>query len=407
MNKKLCLSAAALLVATGVSAQKKDFNFDFYGQIRADVFYNTRACEETVDGLFNSFPKDRVNDATGKDLNGADNSGFYMLYSRVGVDVTGPALHNGKIKTSAKVEADFRGSSTTYSILRLRHAYLNLDFGASKLLVGQTWHPLYGEVSPETLSLEIGAPYNPFSRAPQVRYRLNKKAFQLTAAALWQMQYLPIGVTNSGTEDMIKHSNTPEFYLGVDYKSTSFQIGVGADLTSLTPRTQSTVLDKTYKVNERITAVSYEIHAKYKANNLYIGAKSVLGNNLTQTSTIGGFAVSKIDAVTGKQTYTPLRVSSSWLDISYGKTWRPTLFAGYVKNLGASKDVSTIYGRGTKIDQVYRVGGNITYNLPHWKFGLEYMYENAAYGTPDKKAKVKDTHTVDNHRVMASALFMF
>lgn len=96
--------------------------------------------------------------------------------------------------TSAKVEADFRGSGTSYSTIRLRHAYLNLDWGRSALLLGQTWHPLFGDVSPQILNLSVGAPFQPFSRAPQIRYRYTHKGFQLTGAAIWQSQYLSQGI---------------------------------------------------------------------------------------------------------------------------------------------------------------------------------------------------------------------
>ena len=43
-------------------AQLKDFKFKFYGQIRTDFYYNSRANEETVDGLFYMYPKDEVLD---------------------------------------------------------------------------------------------------------------------------------------------------------------------------------------------------------------------------------------------------------------------------------------------------------------------------------------------------------
>jgi hypothetical protein len=83
-------------------------------------------------------------------LNSTPNSNFYTLYSRLGVDVAGPKL--GTAKTSAKVEVDFRGTGTSYSVIRLRHAYLNLDWGKSALLLGQNWHPLFGDVSPQILN---------------------------------------------------------------------------------------------------------------------------------------------------------------------------------------------------------------------------------------------------------------
>ena len=85
------------------------------------------------------------------------------------------------------------GSGTTFSVVRLRHAYLNLDWGTSALLLGQTWHPLYGDVAPQILNLNMGAPFQPFSRAPQIRYRYKTGDIQITGAALWQSQYLSQG----------------------------------------------------------------------------------------------------------------------------------------------------------------------------------------------------------------------
>ena len=102
------VSYTHLLLSAKSFAQDKDFNYKFYGQIRTDFYYNSRANEETVDGLFYMYPKDKVYDATGKDLNETANGSFYTLYTRLGVDVQGPKL--GRAKTSAKVEMDFRGS---------------------------------------------------------------------------------------------------------------------------------------------------------------------------------------------------------------------------------------------------------------------------------------------------------
>jgi hypothetical protein len=58
-------------------------------------------------------------------------------------------------------------------------------------------------------------------------------------------------------------------------------IGAGIEMVSLTPRTQATVEDKIYKVSERITSLSYEVHMKYNSEKWLVAAKSVLGSNLT------------------------------------------------------------------------------------------------------------------------------
>lgn len=424
LMKKHILITLCLITVSSSFAQMKDFKFKFYGQIRTDLYYNSRANEETVDGLFYMYPKDKVRDEDGNDLNSTPNSNFYTLYSRLGVDVAGPKL--GKAKTSAIVELDFRGTGTSYSVVRLRHAYFNLDWGKSALLVGQSWHPLFGDVSPQILNLSVGAPFQPFSRAPQIRYRYANKSFQFTGAAVWQSQYLSQGPVGK-SQDYIKKGCIPEIYVGADYKNNGLLVGVGIEMLSMKPRTVSTIdkpgeavngaspiVSHTYKVDERITTLSYEAHVKYTNKDWFIGAKSVLGSNLTQASGLGGFGVKSVNERTGEQKYTPIRFSSSWFNVVYGKKWKPGVFVGYAKNLGTSDELYTndgkaqLYGTGTNLDQLVTAGAELTYNVPHWKFGLEYTLSSAWYGSLNaSNGKIKDTHAVCNNRIVAVAMFMF
>ncbi len=408
MRKQLLLLPLSLLALNGIAEEvesKKGFELKIYGQVRADLFYNTRANEESVDGLFYSYPKDHNYDAEGNDLNNKDNSNMYLLYSRLGLDVKGPDM--GEATTSAKIEFDFRGSGTTLSVVRLRHAYFNLNWGKSSVLAGQTWHPFYGDVAPQILNLNMGAPFQPFSRAPQVRYRFNHNAFQLTATALWQSQYLSNGPDGKSNK-YIKNSCVPELHFGADYKTSNFMVGAGIDMTSLVPRTQASVNDKIFKVNERVTTFSGEVHVKYTSPMWYIAAKSVLASNLTQTSMLGGYGVKRVDAITGEQSYSPNRNSSSWINVVYGKKWKVGVFGGYMKNLGTTDAVSKMYGTGTNVDQLLSGSAEITYNLPHWKIGLEYNHTSAWYGDLNPaNGKIINTHSVGNNRFVASATFSF
>lgn len=317
----------------------------------------------------------------------------------------GPRL--GRAKTSAKVEMDFRGSGTTFSTVRLRHAYLNLDWGKPSLLLGQTWHPLYGDVAPQILNLNMGAPFQPFSRAPQIRFRYKAGDIQLTGAAIWQSQYLSQG-PDGKSQKYIKESCIPEIYIGADYKRSNWLVGAGIEMISLKPRTQSVVEDEVYKVDERVTALSYEVHMKYTSPLWYVAAKSVLGSNLTQVSMLGGYGVKSTDARTGEQEYSPNRNSSSWLNIAYGKKWKPAVFLGYMKNLGTSDEISKMYGTGTNVDQLVSTSAELTYNVPHWKLGVEYNLTSAWYGSmKSSNGKIIDTHSVSNNRLVATVLFMF
>lgn len=427
MKKYILLSLSLLTTASSFS-QLKDFKFKVYGQIRTDFYYNSRANQESVDGLFYLYPKNESLDANGKDLNATPNSNFYTLYSRLGLDVAGPKL--GTAQTSAKVEVDFRGSGTSYSVIRLRHAYFNLDWGKSAMLVGQTWHPLFGDVSPQILNLSVGAPFQPFSRAPQIRYRFTDKHIQLTGALVWQSQYLSQGIDpenptkSKKSQEYLKQGCLPEVFIGADYKTNGFLAGLGVEMLSMKPRTEASWEEQVYnsaignnimsthtlKVNERITTLSYEAHAKYSSPKWFIAAKTVLGSNLTQTSGLGGFGIKAIDQNTKEQKYTPIRFSSSWLNLVYGKKWKPGIFVGYAKNLGTSDELvsSQLYGTGTNLDKLITTGAELTYNVPHWKFGVEYTLSSAWYGKLNKlDGKITDSHSVSNSRIVAVAMFLF
>ncbi|MGM9758674.1 MAG: hypothetical protein ACI30I_00985 [Parabacteroides sp.] len=392
-------------------AQKMNFTYRFYGQVLGDLFYNSRANAESVDGLFYLYPKDKRPDADGNDLNAQANGSFYLLYSRLGLDVTGPQI--GSAKSSLKLEVDFRGSGSNWAVMRIRHAYVNLDWGRSALLVGQTWHPLFGDVSPQMLNLNTGAPFQPFNRSPQFRYRYTQQGWQLTAAALWQLQYLSTG-PNGKSEEYIKNSCVPEFYFGIDRKHGQWQAGAGLEVLSLVPRTETTMNTEgktlTFQVNERITTLSGEVHFKYQADNWFVAGKSLLTSNLTQTSNLGGYGVTAIDSRTGEQSYAPYRFSQTWLNVVYGKKWKPGLFVGYAKNLGAKEElVGKTYGVGLDVDQIFSTNIQLSYNLPNWRVGVEYSPSWAWYGTADweEGGRIAQTHSIANHRVVGVLIYQF
>ena len=102
-------------------------------------------------------------------------------------------------------------------MLRIRQAYVNLDWGKSAVLVGITWHPLFGAVMPDVLNLSTGAPFQPFNRSPQIRYQYKANSrVQLMASVLWQLQYLSSGPKGM-SEDYIKNSCIPEMFVGADF----------------------------------------------------------------------------------------------------------------------------------------------------------------------------------------------
>jgi len=383
-------------------AQRDGITYKFYGMVRNDVHFNSRQNNESVDGALLSYPKGKSPDAAGNDVNAVSALNFYNMHTRLGVDLTGPSL--GEWKTSAKIEMDFRGSSTTLGIVRMRHAYFQIANKTSSFLVGQTWHPLNNTVSSELMNLNVGAPYQPLGRTPQIHYQYQDKLIKFRAAAIWQSMVGSMGPGNVRSREYLRNSKIPELFASFDVHDANSTFGLAVHFMSMTPRLKS---DEGYKVDERVNGLTLEAHGRYKKDLLTISGKSFLSENLNQLNTLGGYGVSGINATTGKRQYAPLRISHSWLQVMYGSKWRGGIFLGYMKNLGASKNIIEIVGSGTNLDQMATGIAELTYNISNWKFGLEYNYTMAWYGTNDAKGKVKNTYDVANHRVVFAALFNF
>jgi hypothetical protein len=407
--KKIFISICCAVMFYGVSAQKSNFDYSFYGFVRGDLYYNSRSNVEVVDGLFYLYPKDIVPDADGNDLNAVSNGSFYSFTTRLGINMKGPDI--GSAKTSANIESDFGGTTDINFMLRLRRAYVKLDWEkGSSLLMGQTWHPLFGEVMPDVLNLATGAPFQPFNRSPLIKYQYRKNALTYTASAIYQLIYTSVG-PNGKSEKYLKDGVLPEFYLGADYKNGHFLAGAGVDVISLRPRLESVYNSNIYHVNERVTAFSYDLHANYICENLQISGKTTLASNQTHNVMLGGYGVTKIDARTGGQEYTPFRHSTSWLNLVYGTKYKGGIFAGYTKNLGTSKELISadkLYGSGLNIDQFINLSLSFRYVLPHWTAGIGYTLATAWYGETNlSNGKVVNTHDVSNHRIESIFMYIF
>ncbi len=221
---------------------------------------------------------------------------------------------------------------------------------------------------------------------------------------------ISIGRTQNGkSEEYIKNSCVPEVYLGVDYKKPGWQVGAGMEILSLVPRTQNEVDGKIYKVSERVSSVSGEAHVKYQDANWLVMAKTLLASNLTQTCMLVVTASPLSTHVPANRNIRRI-LFSTWLNIVYGKKWKPGLFLGYLKNLGANEAlVGKTYGVGLDVDQVFTTNLQLSYNLPHWKLGVEYSPSIAWYGNVDLQdgGRIHDTHSITNHRVLGVLIYTF
>lgn len=473
MSKNICKTLALALLSLVIltvpaeagehkkdEGQKKEYSnhFKFYGFIRNFFAYDTRESVAGTGDLFYWVPKDRNLNELGEDLNQQSSFRFLAITSRLGVDVSGYQV--GRTKFGAKVETDFYAGltgSTGTATLRLRQAYATIGWdhlpmageaeAAVKLTVGQAWHPMSAD-QPMVLALETGAPFNPFSRTPQVTMDASLgDHFIITGSAIWQMQYISAGPAGASA-DYIKYGCTPEMYAGLTFRTKNgFLMRAGANLLSIKPRNTGTVMvdgkPVTVKVDDRITTVSPYLYLQYAHRSFQIKAKTLYGQAGEHMGLMSGYGISGHDAETGTDYYEPLRNSTSWVSLSLGKKVQGQLFVGYTKNLGSARpfeeysdtdaegyepgytDASNIFFSKTgfsNINQMYRIMPSVVYNIGKFSLGLEYALTSVQYGDYKKFVEkdgtvvkaLKDNglatdnlHWVSNHRVQMMFRFTF
>lgn len=391
---------------SAITIAQEPVKLKVYGFVRSDFNYNSRQNTEAIDGLFHLFPKP-IDMSTGKDKNAVSQAEMLSIATRIGLDITGTDILSAK--SSAKIEADFAGFTTNFFVLRIRHAYAKLNWTNSELLVGQTWHPLFGSVMPTGPSLNAGAPFQPFNRSPQVRfkYNLNSK-LSLMAAGSYEMQYTSQGpnttlAANGANASYLKNAKLPDLFVGTECKTTHWTTGLGVDVKTIKPTV------------ETLTSGSIVAYTQFIGTKFQFKAKSLLGQNLTDYVMPCGYGVT--DSINGNIGYTNFNMSSTWLNVVYGTKWQVGAFVGYSQNLGTTKDLLaragkfTTYGYGISdqllLDRIYRIAPHVSYNLPNLKFGLEYDLTTATYGTVNAKGHVTSPYNVSNNRVVASASYIF
>ena len=413
-------------------------HFKPYGFIRNYFTYDSRESISGTGDLYNYQPKDQKLNAYGDDLNATSTFRFLSLTTRVGLNIVDYKWRNTEF--SGKIEADFyAGLSTktnqTHSVsgtaqFRLRQAYVTLgwdslkmgkDFARVDLTIGQTWHPMAADLC-DVIALASGAPFGPFNRSPQVKMdaRLGKYV-TLTAAGLWQMQYLSTGPEGQSAEYML-YSKTPEAYLGLSFHDKGFLMRVGADVLSIQPRHLGTdAAGETIKVNDRITTASPFIYLQYKQGEFSIKAKSIFAEAGEHMNLNSGYGISKINP-DGSYEYTPLRNSSSWISIVYGgkvgaqedkhpQKLQGILFAGYIHNFG-TKDplVGSLYTpRPNTMREMWRLTPTLLYTVGKFQVGLEYEITSVQYGKglDTHGLAQNDLHWVTNHRVQLMTKYNF
>ena len=395
------------------------------GFARADFFYDTHKNVELLDGLLDMYPLNKSLDANGKDINDVSLLRMSAAASRLNTKFTGPDFLNAK--TSSLIEFDFTGVNGIG--LRLRHAWVKLNWEKSELLFGRFWHPMFIlDAFPTVLALSTGAPFCVFNRAEQLRFTYNLGQISFMAAAAGQMDY---GFSNeysaaSGATSYLHNQIMPDITVNAQFKNDNIIFGASANYKVNQPRlyTQdaSTPANK-YKTDEKIASLSAQAYAQYKTGLLKIKGSALYGENMMELLMMGGYAVKSVEPKTFKETYSTVKNLNYWCNIVYGDKLQAILFVGYMQNLGTSDKQIAGFTKssargyddaGNGIANMIRIAPSVAYKVGKVQIHLELEHSITAYGkytnatnVINENAEVKDTKNISNTRVQFATIFYF
>ena len=417
------------------TASRNKWGVNLGGYIGTDLFWDTRTVVESRDGVLCLYPENVQKDINGKDINARPSFNFLALNTRLTVRIQAPDALGAKV--SGMVEGWFAGvSNNDMNGFAMRHAFIKMDWkwGKTILLMGQTWHPLFTEYCfANTVAGSAGSPFQPFSRAPQIRLeqRLGGGSFIMLYINA-QRDFLSTGSAGSSSS-YLRNSAIPE--MGLQYKFLNFRgisFGLGYDYKYIIPRI--TTDNNLYTRNgvHSQTAIAFVHYYKRKGNFIEpiwgIKAKALYGQSCNEYLLLGGYAYQYYDNnplnPSVNYTYTTINTVAAWIDI-YAKIkgWETGIFGGYTQNLGSNKKIqdwnnpSSYFSRGHDIAYIYRISVRAMYRAKQLQFGIEPEYTVAAYGNtvnkqgiPQKKSDAfpdAKINTVGNLRILLNATLYF
>jgi MFS family permease len=410
----LSIILSIALIPAGLMAQaeaKPVFGISFSGFVKTDLIYDSRQTVNLREGHYLLFPKGEALDKDGRDINAASSFHMLSIQTRLLGKIVGPDALGAK--TSGLIEAEFFGTSDAdINGFRLRHAYVKLNWPTTELLVGQFWHAMFITDSfPDVASFNTGAPFQPFSRAPQVRLTQQFGRFSLIATALAQRDFVSNG-PDGASSAYARNAACPEVNLKAQYLwsgagGRELLVGAGVDYKSLVPRLSTPA---GYRTDAALHTWAGQAYFKYRTSAATLKAELIYGQDLHHLTMLGGYAVHEVtDQVKGFETYTPLDTVSGWVEVqTNGPRFQAGLFAGYSKNLGAKKAISgAAYARGADIAGLYRIAPRVLLNEGKLRLAAEVEWTVAAYGTPDGRGVVRDAKWIGNLRILGAVYYFF
>ncbi len=387
-------------------SDEKNWGIQFKGFVKSDYWYDTRQVFASREDLFLFYGLNEKLDLNASDINARPCFNYSAITSRLTGVISGPDAFGAK--TSGVIEADFSGvSNADINGFRLRHAFGKLKWKNDALLFGQYWHPMFvTEVFPNVVSLNTGAPFQPFIRNPQLSYthyfgKLNANLVFITQRD--NSNDGPLGYNAS----YMKNAIVPNIHLQLQYKDEHHVFGVAGDYKFLRPRLATDSLFSTHQTIASYAAMAYW---KYTKGDFVWRFKSIYGQNLTEHLMLGGYAVKTLDSTSMLETYTPTNHLFVWGNANYTlkKKIQLGIFGGYAKNFGTTEqNIGKYYSRGSDVAYLYRIAPSVSFISNKVQISTELEYTVAAYGMPDLMGIVQNSKEIPNTRLLLTFFYFF
>lgn len=360
---------------------QSSFSLDWHGFVNPHYYADSRSVVGGREDMMLFFPKPIVKDSLGNDLNDGWQADMLAITARLGLTIKGPDIWGAK--TKAYIEGDFTGSTNaTINDLRLRHAYIDLNWEHHRLLAGQYWYAMViHEIMPMTNPLNMGSPFHCYARQPQVRYEYHLDAFEAVAVAQWQLDNMSQGLLNgTATSSTLfaRHSMIPELNFQLRYNTGNLFFGAAVNVKTIQPMVQ-TVASAVQPSQKKHSSLTYSVFGKVNLGEVTLKAQTLLNNSLYEGCSLGGYLM------LADGSFEDWHFNTVWLDIERNSGhWRPGIFLGFAKNLDyGNTNFVHCFGRGHDMEYLWRIQPRLTYTtLKGLSFTGEAEYTRAGYADP-------------------------
>ena len=403
----LFLCTPALLTAQDDDESKYDISIS--GFISSEIIYDTRQPVAAREGDVLLFTSPILNDANGDDINDTPSFNMINIHSRFRLSVDGPEMLGAQ--SSALLESDFVGTGNQFiSMMRLRHAFIKLDWEKTSLTVGQYWHPFFViSAYPEVAGWGGGSPYAILSRNPQVRFGFNlSDNISGSLTALTHRDFSSAG-PQGVTPDYLRNAALPELNLNMEYHKKGWRLGFVTGYKKIMPRTQDL---QGFKMNETLGSLQGNVYTRVDVGDFTAKLQGLYGENMHNFLMMGGYA-EFIDQNSGEITYSNYRTGSIWTELLYTQgSLTYSVFGGFSENYGmenspAAQETVNRYGRGNNIDTTFRIAPRLTFKIDDFLIMGEVSYNATEYGSIQNDGTVADTEEASAVRLHIHLKYSF